>query len=367
MKKFQIIFMVTQAACVCVILVLTLHVGKWLYYTETEVKVSEETVDTTEAVEQTEFLERAELAPEERELVGKEEQPDDTETESPEAVEREAAKTPNMKPEKTPDSNKYGNIPQYARSCEIGEIAIPIKRGTNAILAKLAELGKTDTRIAEICGQAPLYPENILEGLANNPEMADFVSGYLEAERLKEETPTESSKENVGLTEEEKQMEYPLFLQWDKRWGYADYGDDSNIGLAGCGPTSLAMALYYLTGNELLTPGKIAEYAMKNGYYMRGTGTLWALMDDVPVHYGVTSENLPIEEQAMKDALDAGHILISAMRKGDFTAAGHFIVIYGYEEDGFLVNDPNCVARSRMTWEFDRIRGQMKQLWALGK
>ena len=46
----------------------------------------------------------------------------------------------------------------------------------------------------------------------------------------------------------------------------------------------------------------------------------------------------------MKAELDAGRFLICAMKKGDFTAAGHFIVVYGYDESGFLVNDPNCVA-----------------------
>ena len=39
-------------------------------------------------------------------------------------------------------------------------------------------------------------------------------------------------------------------------------------------------------------------------------------------------------------------------------------MIYGYDRDGFMVNDPNCVARSRRRWSFDEIRGQIKMVWS---
>jgi hypothetical protein len=52
------------------------------------------------------------------------------------------------------------------------------------------------------------------------------------------------------------------------------------------------------------------------------------------------------------------------MAPGDFTAAGHFIVLYGYDEEGFLVNDPNCAARSRQHWSWNVLEGQIKNMWA---
>ena len=51
------------------------------------------------------------------------------------------------------------------------------------------------------------------------------------------------------------------------------------------------------------------------------------------------------------------------MSAGDFTASGHFIVIYGYDEEGYLINDPNCVARSREHWSWDRLEKQIKNIW----
>ena len=64
---------------------------------------------------------------------------------------------------------------------------------------------------------------------------------------------------------------------------------------------------------------------------------------------------------------DQGKMLICAMREGDFTAGGHFIVIYGYDKSGFYVNDSNCVARSRRQWTFAEIGKQIKCIWAYGK
>lgn len=245
----------------------------------------------------------------------------------------------------------------YAGKIDEIEVEAPVKREKSEVLLRLEELAEENDVIREILGNVEAYPENLLEALANNPEMVDFAAGYLTAERTVQ----------GGLTKEERKQEHPLFLQWDPRWGYVPYGDDSNIGLAGCGPTCLSMALFELTGDETLTPDKIAGYAMENGYYMSGTGTAWALMEDVPGVYGVSVNKPGISDNIMKGELDSGHVLICAMRPGDFTAAGHFILIYGYDETGFLVNDPNCVARSKKTWSYERIGGQIKQMWALGE
>ncbi len=260
------------------------------------------------------------------------------------------------KAESTWGSNKLQSG-DYAKKVGLDVVEAPVKRTEEEVFSRLLELAEGNEEIQAILENKTAYPVNMLEALANNPEMADFVTGYLTAEQ----TAT------GGLNEREMEQEHPLFLQWDPRWGYVSYGDDSNVGLAGCGPTSLSMALYELTRDASLTPDKIATYGMENGYYMSGTGTLWALIEEVPGLYGIGVENPALDEMALKQELDAGKVLICAMRQGDFTAAGHFIVIYGYDEEGFRVNDPNCVARSRKSWSFEQIGGQIKQVWALGK
>lgn len=245
----------------------------------------------------------------------------------------------------------------YAERCGLDYVDKPQERNSRQVLERLEELGRENERIAAIYQNSSLYPESLLEALANNPEMTDFVEGWLMAEH----------KATGGLTESEKEEEYPLFLQWDPRWGYASYGNDSCIAVSGCGPTCLSMVLYYLTGDESLTPDVIGDFSMANGYYLPGTGTLWALMEDTAPLYGIAVSQPGASEWGMKAALDRGGILICSMRPGDFTAGGHFIVIYGYDQDGFLINDPNCVARSRQSWTYDQIGGQIKHLWVFEK
>lgn len=239
-----------------------------------------------------------------------------------------------------------------AASVGTGKVEKPVERTWNETLQKLEQLGKSDPTIQKIYKNSSDYPEIMLTALANNPEMADFVAGY----------PDNDGSVTGGINEQEKGQSFPLFLQWDSRWGYQNYGGD-NIGLSGCGPTCLSMVMYYLTRDESFTPDRIAGYSMEHGYYVEGTGTAWALLTDFPSLYGVKVTELGAAEETLKAELDDGSILICAMRKGDFTLSGHFIVIYGYEDGKFLVNDPNCAARSR-GWSFEQISSQIKNIWA---
>ncbi len=241
----------------------------------------------------------------------------------------------------------------YVSSIGVVNVGKPVQRTSSQILERLSELGQSDPVIQEIYNNYSLYPENLLAALANNPEMADFVTGY----------PDGGRATAGGLTSHEKEQDFPLLLQWDPRWGYQSYGTD-NIGLAGCGPTCMSMVLFYLTRDEKLTPDRIAAYSMENGYYVEGTGTAWALMEDMPKLYDIKVTKPRVSERAMKSVLDDGGIIICAMEEGDFTVSGHFIVIYGYEAEGFKVNDPNCVARSSRRWSFDVLEPQIKNIWA---
>lgn len=260
----------------------------------------------------------------------------------------------------TEDTDNTENS-DYVSTIGTVEVGKPVKRTWTETLQKLDKLGERYPLIDEITQNSSFYPESMLTALANNPEMADYVAGYREY--------SEDRNMDVvsGWTETEKEQEYPLLLQWDPRWGYQSYGNDNYIGVAGCGPTCLAMILYYLTGNDMFTPDRIAAYAMANGYYVDGTGTAWALMKDLPRSYNIEVSELKIAERTLKGALDQGEILICAMREGDFTAAGHFIVVYGYDEQGFMVNDPNCVARSRKKWAYEEIKDQIKCVWGYRK
>lgn len=282
----------------------------------------------------------------------------DTEDEGPIVASQEEVSSPQYhsapKKPSEPTVTKEPEEVDYVELCGLPQVDKPVDRKPAQVLKRLEELAEDSDVIEDIRQNYRKYPEEMLGALANNPEMADFVSNYLTS------TAEASGR---GLTKAEKSQEFPLFLQWDPRWGYAEYGDGSNVGLSGCGPTCLSMVLYYLLGDENLTPDVIAEYSMENGYYMSGTGTAWKLLEDVADMYGLNVWQPKNSEWMLKNELDKGSVIICSMKPGDFTAGGHFIVIYGYDSEGFLINDPNCVARSRRKWTYDEIGRQIKNTW----
>ncbi len=213
-----------------------------------------------------------------------------------------------------------------------------------------------DQKLEYILSRSDLYPQILQELVQKNEETIDFVYQY----------PSAVSSSSASLNAEELSDGVPLLLQWDSRWGYCTYGTGL-IGYTGCGPTCLSMVVAGLTGNGNATPAAIAAYAEKEGYYSSGTGTTWALMSEGCQHYGLLAEELPLSEREMISAVSSGRPIIASVGPGDFTDAGHFIVITAYSDGNFTVYDPNSYQRSQQRWAFDTLRTQIKNLWAFSE
>ena len=233
------------------------------------------------------------------------------------------------------------------------DLVYPQVREEDEVLRQLKTLAKEKDAYTEIVENYDDYPEELLAALCNNEEMLPFVQGYLKAD----------GQARGGLTKEEKEVDIPLLLQWDERWGYVPYGE-SNIALSGCAPTCLSMVIVSLTGDSTATPDAIAAYAMENGFYLEGTGTAWAIMTDGVAHYGVKGTELSLDESVVKKHLEAGEPIICSMRPGDFTTGGHFIVLTSVVDGKITVHDPNSRKRSSVLWDYDTLASQIKNLWA---
>jgi len=228
--------------------------------------------------------------------------------------------------------------------------------GQSDVLQKLQEMAGDNPEIAAVVENSADYPSSLLELLSKNEETLQFVLDYPEH---KDDTPPETIGDvTVG--------EIPLLLQWDERWGYTNYGTDF-LAITGCGPTCLSMVAAGLSGDNTITPNRVAQFAMDNGHYVDGAGSAWSLMTEGCQEYGLTSRELPLDENRMKSELMAGNPIICSMLPGDFTQKGHFIVIVGVEDDMFQVNDPNSQIRSDQLWSYDRISTQIGNLWAFYK
>ena len=197
------------------------------------------------------------------------------------------------------------------------------------------------------------YPGSLIELLERNPETEAFVLQY----------PLRGDQ-SVSLFAWEGSRDVPLFLQLDPMWGYETYGSDF-LAITGCGPTCLAMVGYYLTGNEEMTPAKIAAFAEKNGYYAAGYGSSWTLISEGSEALGLKATELPLVKKKMVDALEAGNPIILAMGAGDFTTTGHYIVLTDWNGEAFRVNDPNSRIRSNRLWTYEELESQIRNIWAI--
>ena len=197
------------------------------------------------------------------------------------------------------------------------------------------------------------YPQSLIELLERNPETEAFVLNY----PLREELP-------IDMSEFDRSQGVPLMMQWDRRWGYLEYGSDV-VGLTGCGPVCLAMAGYYVTGDETFSPDNMVRFAWENGYYAKGSGSSWTLISEGGVKLGLDVTEIPLVKKRITDNLEAGNPIICAMGKGDFTTSGHYIVLVGLEKGLIKVNDPNSRANSEKLWSYEELESQFRNLWVI--
>ena len=146
------------------------------------------------------------------------------------------------------------------------------------------------------------------------------------------------------------------YNQFDKRWASQMYGRSSTIGEAGCGPTSLAIAISTLTGKDV-DPPTLCSWSVKNGHRCEGNGSYHSLIPAGAEHYGLKVEKLGRSSAGeLEKHLSGGKLVIAIMSKGHFTANGHFIVLRGITSDGkVLVADPASYKRSEQEWSMSII------------
>lgn len=199
------------------------------------------------------------------------------------------------------------------------------------------------------------YPESLLSLLERNPETIEFVLNY----------PANKDKEfEIDLLDEVRKGTFPLFLQWGERWGYECYGNDF-LAVTGCGPTCLSMVQCGLSGDTEWDPLQVAKLADEQGYYVDGVGSSWSLMTEGATRLGLVADSVLYDEVNIIAELQSGKPIICAMRPGDFTTSGHFIVLTGVDDNGNLtVCDPNSKMNSEKSWSVDELFPQIKNLWS---
>ena len=215
--------------------------------------------------------------------------------------------------------------------------------------------GQTEEEYAWLQQHSDLFPEGKVEASMGNPGLIHFLYEYGNG--------TYDAVGDDRLTAKEEREDIPLFMQWDDRWGFVNYGD-SNIGICGCAPTCLAMVTEGLTRDESVTPTAVADYAMNNDFYLEGTGTKWSLFEEYASSHNLICTELGADTSNIYFELQQGHPVICSMSPGTFTTGGHFIVMCGLKNGEVIINDPNNVELSAQRWNLDSISSEIKNAWA---
>lgn len=197
------------------------------------------------------------------------------------------------------------------------------------------------------------YPGELIELMHSNPETEEFVLHY----PVKKDLHQAYSLEECTNCEE-----VPLLMQWDERWGYEEYAGEL-MGISGCGPTCLSMVCIYLLNDVTYDPAYIARFSEENGFSDRGNGSKWTLISEGGELLGLDVTEIPLDENRIIRNLEVDNPIICVMGPGDFTTTGHFVVMTGYENGKISILDPNSRKRSDMTWEYEDISEQIRNLW----
>ncbi len=142
-----------------------------------------------------------------------------------------------------------------------------------------------------------------------------------------------------------------------------------SIRTSGCGPTALAMAINYALGEKVTDAVTAAQWAKDHDFVQENVGTVWELFKSYPKEFGLTVfEEAPTDADELEDMLKKSRVLITSMRKGDFTDGGHIIAIIGLKNNLVQVLDPASICRSLEKWDAEVILSQSNgTFWGIGE
>lgn len=168
--------------------------------------------------------------------------------------------------------------------------------------------------------------------------------------------------------------EVVYFNQLEEPWASLPYAS-STIEDSGCGPTSMAIVISTLTGNNV-TPEMTKSFAENNGEYVPGQGTSHSFIGNAAAHWGLTCER--VGKGWMDDvvqALKEGKMVVEICEAYTITggSSGHFIVLTGVTRDGYITI-ADCASRERTgkVYSVETIKSYGRDLsagafWIIGK
>lgn len=144
-------------------------------------------------------------------------------------------------------------------------------------------------------------------------------------------------------------MGYKNFKQKDFKWKN-NYYSGGTISGQGCGPTSIADAVYDL--DPTITPAKTAKWMEENGCSCHGSGTYYSGMVKALKHYGYSDsaqlnytslygkKNSKVVTDFLKKIKSDKYVGIACMGKSIWTTSGHYVFVRKVTKDHIYIYDP---------------------------
>lgn len=189
---------------------------------------------------------------------------------------------------------------------------------------------------------------------------------------------------------------FPRFLQYEGPWAQLRYGNcpptyqagqgnhkytEGTFADAACGPTSLANVLkYYQQKGQLvvksgfsakygstINPQTVAGIILTYDSKLRvcGNGTDPSFIEKIGETYFNLRVSSDVSWDSVKDALRQNTPVIALMGSGVFTDSGHYVVLYGINEDAGVVYSSDSYTRNVQEASFDNVSRQKKSFYII--
>lgn len=256
------------------------------------------------------------------------------------------------------NQNQFDALVSFTFNCGSGNLKTLLNNGQRTI----AEISSKITAYNKAGGK-------VLQGLVNRRAAEKELFDKSISSTI---TPTLPSAFTSIPTKFVKPISY---LQTDPKWknhNYSAKGEKKTIGSAGCGVTAAAMVIATLKDKNV-TPVTTAEWSMAHGYKALNQGTYYTYFVPQFKQYGITCRQLNSSNLYGKssssthtealNALKNGNWVIACMGKGHWTSAGHFILLYKYEDGYVYINDPASTKADRVKNTWGLFAKQVKYMW----
>lgn len=189
------------------------------------------------------------------------------------------------------------------------------------------------------------------------------VSAILLEDKFEQKTSLQNVEETfLGNQKVPFLVQAPLGL-WDDPWG--TFAEEACAYMAYLWANDLTLESRELTAQALLT---IKEWEEENLESYKDT-TLDQTLQILKSFYRLSAEiSYEVNVETIMEHLDAGHILIIPVKNfenpyyGEPGPVHHTLLVYGYEEGGFMVNDPGTVRGEAAVYDMQKILESIQDL-----